>query len=51
MDGDRSERDHLDRMTCTIGFDEPPQAFNALLNGAIRGRVVVNVGRPLSRES
>jgi acrylyl-CoA reductase (NADPH) len=36
--------DHLDRMTSTIGFDELPQAFNALLNGSVRGRLVVNLG-------
>jgi len=36
--------DHLDRMTSTIGFDELPQAFNALLNGTVRGRLVVNLG-------
>jgi acrylyl-CoA reductase (NADPH) len=34
---------HLDRMTSTIGFDELPQAFNALLNGTVRGRLVVDL--------
>jgi acrylyl-CoA reductase (NADPH) len=36
--------DHLDRMASTIGFDELPQAFNALLNGTVRGRLVVDLG-------
>jgi acrylyl-CoA reductase (NADPH) len=36
--------DHLDRMTSTIGFDELPQAFNALLSGTVRGRLVVDLG-------
>jgi acrylyl-CoA reductase (NADPH) len=36
--------DHLDRMTSTIGLDELPQAFNALLNGTVRGRLVVDLG-------
>jgi len=36
--------DHLDRMTSTIGLDGLPQAFNALLNGTVRGRLVVDLG-------
>lgn len=36
--------DHLDRMTSTIGLDELPQAFDALLNGTVRGRLVVDLG-------
>jgi acrylyl-CoA reductase (NADPH) len=36
--------DHLDRMTSTIGFDVLPQAFHALLNGLVRGCLVVDLG-------
>jgi hypothetical protein len=36
--------DHLDRMTSTIGSDELPQAFHALLNGTVRGCLVVDLG-------
>ena len=35
--------DHLDRMTSTISLNELPQAFNALLSGAVRGRLVVDL--------
>jgi len=35
--------DYLDRMTSTIGFDELPKAFNALLDGTVRGRLVVDL--------
>jgi hypothetical protein len=36
--------DHLDRMTSTIGSDELPQAFHALLNGTVRGCLVADLG-------
>lgn len=36
--------DHLDQMTSTIGFDQLSQAFNALLNATVRGRLVVDLG-------
>ncbi|MHB8334970.1 MAG: acrylyl-CoA reductase family protein [Acidimicrobiales bacterium] len=37
----RPER--LDLITRTVGFDELPQAFTALLDGAVRGRLVVEI--------
>jgi acrylyl-CoA reductase (NADPH) len=36
--------DQLDRMTRTISFDELPHAFNTLLDGTVRGRLVVDLG-------
>jgi acrylyl-CoA reductase (NADPH) len=36
--------DHLDQTTSTISLDELPQGFNALLNGTVRGRLVVDLG-------
>jgi len=34
---------HLKEMTRTIPFDELPRAFDSLLKGAAKGRVVVDM--------
>jgi len=34
---------HLEAMTRTLPFDELPQAFDALLKGAAKGRIVVDL--------
>ena len=34
---------HLEEMTRTIPFEDLPQAFDGLLKGAARGRIVVDL--------
>jgi acrylyl-CoA reductase (NADPH) len=39
------ELSKLDAMTSTIGFDDLPAAGAAILDGRIKGRIVVDMGR------